>query len=145
MRILAICVLLIAANCTENKTTYEDRTAKTSHGKTAKGKQTGKAKKATLTPLEQADKVWKSCQGCHGLNGTGNGEMAYSLSTKPRDFTDEAWQASVTAEQIRKVIVGGGVAIGKSKEMKPNPKLANKAEVLGLLVTKVRAFRTVTQ
>ena len=66
---------------------------------------------------------------------------AEMLQVKPRNFTDQAWQASVRDEQISQIIVKGGAAVGKSAEMKGRPQLANDPQVVELLVKKVRSFR----
>jgi len=55
------------------------------------------------------------CVHCHGLNGKGDGRsFAYELEPKPRDFTDKEYMAKLNDEDIRKVIVGGSVSVGKS-------------------------------
>ncbi len=46
-----------------------------------------------------------------------------SLSPKPRNYTDKAWQASVTDEQLEKTIKFGGAGVGKSPAMPSNPDL----------------------
>jgi cytochrome c553 len=80
------------------------------------------------------------CSACHGQSGTGDGVGAASLNPKPRNYTDKAWQASVTDEQIRQIIVWGGAAVGKSELMPPSPQLQAKPEVLEELVKIVRGF-----
>ena len=60
---------------------------------------------------------------------------------KPRSFADPAWRASVTDDHIRKVIVGGGTAVGKSALMTANPDLADNKAVLDGLVKIVRGLR----
>src|SRR5882724_11406420 len=47
------------------------------------------------------------CATCHGEDGRGNGPAAPNLSIKPRDYTDPAWQASVTDDQIKQIILLG--------------------------------------
>ncbi|HEY3495923.1 MAG TPA: c-type cytochrome, partial [Polyangiaceae bacterium] len=39
------------------------------------------------------------CVVCHGEKGHGDGPGAAALNPKPRDYTDPAWQGSVTDEQ----------------------------------------------
>ena len=80
------------------------------------------------------------CAACHGTEGTGRGPASEMLKGKPRDYTDAKWQASVTDADIKKIIVLGGAAIGKSPDMPPNPPLKDKAEVLDGLVKIIRAF-----
>ena len=80
------------------------------------------------------------CSTCHGQSGTGDGVAAASLNPKPRNYTDKAWQASVTDDQIRKIIVEGGAAVGKSQLMPASPQLKDKPEVVNELVNIVRGF-----
>lgn len=80
------------------------------------------------------------CQLCHGANGTGDGAAAANLNPKPRNYTDAAWQASVTDEYLAKIIVEGGQAVGKSMMMPPNPDLKDKPQVVTDLVGIVRSF-----
>jgi mono/diheme cytochrome c family protein len=89
----------------------------------------------------QAETIFKSrCSTCHGLNGKGDGPAALTLNPKPRNYTDVAWQKSVTDDQIRETIIKGGAAMGKSPMMAPNPDLADKPAVVDALVKKVRSF-----
>lgn len=80
------------------------------------------------------------CSTCHGTDGRGNGPAAAALNPKPRDYSDQAWQKTVTDEQIKKTIIEGGQAVGKSPLMAPNPDLANQPEVVDGLVKIVRSF-----
>lgn len=70
----------------------------------------------------------------------GDGAAAAALDPKPRSFKSAEWQKSVTDDHIKKVIVGGGPAVGKSPLMAPNPDLKGKDAVLAALVAKVRSF-----
>src|SRR5512139_1799045 len=47
------------------------------------------------------------CATCHGADGTGTGPAAETLNPKPRNYTDAAWQASVTDDDLRKIILLG--------------------------------------
>ena len=80
------------------------------------------------------------CATCHGPDGTGNGPAAASLNPKPRNYTDPAWQASISDEQIKQIIVRGGQAMGKSPMMPGNAELRAKPEVLDGLVAIIRGF-----
>jgi cytochrome c5 len=94
----------------------------------------------TAEPLT-AESVFKTrCSTCHGEGGHGDGPAAVALNPKPRNYTDGEWQKSVTDEQLKKTIVGGGIAVGKSPLMVPNPDLAGKDDVLDGLVKIIRAF-----
>jgi hypothetical protein len=90
---------------------------------------------------EAASIFQQTCSMCHGLSGKGDGQMAQSLNPKPRDYTDAAWQASVTDEQIKTIIMEGGQAVGKSASMPAQKaQLAGKPEVLDALVKIIRGF-----
>ena len=90
----------------------------------------------------QAQQLFDSlCFTCHGLSGHGDGPGAAALNPKPRSFADEAWQVSVTDEHIKKTIVFGGAAVGKSPMMPAQPQLKGQEGVLDGLVTIVRGFR----
>ena len=94
------------------------------------------------TPTEQAKLVFaQRCVLCHGVNGKGDGITASSLNPRPRDYTDAAWQASVTDDYLHKIIVSGGDAMGKSMMMPPNPDLQDKTAVVDELVKIVRGFK----
>ena len=82
----------------------------------------------------------RTCAMCHGLDGTGAGPAAEALSPKPRNYTDPAWQASVTDEAIKEIIVLGGQGVGKSTSMPPNPGLKNDPATLDGLVKIIRGF-----
>lgn len=98
---------------------------------------------AAVSPaaLAEARDIFKMrCATCHGEKGAGDGPGAAALDPKPRDFRDPAWQKSVTDEHIKKVIVGGGAAVGKSPAMAPNPDLKGKDATLSALVAHVRSL-----
>jgi uncharacterized membrane protein len=80
------------------------------------------------------------CSTCHGPRGGGDGTVAAALNPKPRDFGDKDWQRNITDEAIKKIILEGGAAVGKSAVMPPSPMLAEDAETLNGLVKLIRAF-----
>lgn len=81
------------------------------------------------------------CAACHGMNGMGDGPGAASLNPRPRNYTDAAWQASITDQQIKDIILKGGQAMGKSAMMPAQPQLASQPEVLDGLVKIIRGFK----
>jgi len=94
------------------------------------------------TPAEQAREIFeRRCVVCHGDHGMGDGPGAAALQPKPRLFSDQAWQAKVTDEQIAKTIVQGGAGVGLSPGMPGNPDLAPKPEVALELAKIVRKWR----
>ena len=80
------------------------------------------------------------CATCHGTDGSGNGPAAENLNPKPRNYTDPAWQASVTDDEIKKIILLGGQAVGKSAMMPGQPQLKDEPEMLDGLVKIIRGF-----
>jgi cytochrome c553 len=91
-------------------------------------------------PEESRVTFESKCAMCHGADGTGNGPAAASLNPKPRNYTDAAWQASVTDDELRAIILFGGQAVNKSPMMPGNPQLKDKPEVIDGLVAIVRSF-----
>jgi cytochrome c553 len=93
-------------------------------------------------PAAQARALFEgTCAMCHGMTGRGDGQMAQSLNPKPRNYTDPAWQSSVTDDDIKKTILEGGQAVGKSASMPSfKPQLGAKPEVLTELVKLIRGF-----
>ncbi len=82
------------------------------------------------------------CATCHGEGGRGDGIAAANLNPKPRNYTDKAWQASVTDDQIRYIILNGGASVGKSALMPASPQFKDKPGVVDELVRIVRSFAT---
>ncbi len=90
---------------------------------------------------EQAQQMFESvCAMCHGIDGTGTGPNAPNLNPKPRNYTDAQWQASVTDDDIKKIILLGGQAVGKSPMMPAQSQLKSQPEVLDALVQIIRGF-----
>ena len=88
-----------------------------------------------------AQVMWETkCAVCHGITGAGNGPNAEQFEPRPRNETDPAWQASVTDDQIREIILRGGVKLGKSPAMPSNTRLRERPEVLDGLVKIIRGF-----
>jgi cytochrome c553 len=112
--------------------------SKKEEGKAATG---GGAAAAGTADMVAARAEFKNrCATCHGEEGKGNGPAAGALNPKPRNYTDTTWQKSVTDDQIKKTIVMGGAAVGKSPIMPASPDLDSKPEVLNGIVAVVRAF-----
>jgi mono/diheme cytochrome c family protein len=89
----------------------------------------------------QAEQMFATvCATCHGMDGTGKGPAAESINPKPRNYTDPAWQASVTDDQLKETILKGGQGVGKSPMMPGQPQLKDQPEVLDGLVQIIRKF-----
>ncbi len=93
-----------------------------------------------LSEVEVAKAYEMRCSSCHGKTGKGDGPGSAALNPKPRDYSDKAWQDSVTDEQITKTIIYGGAAVGKSPSMPGAPDLEQKPKLVAALVKKVRSF-----
>lgn len=94
------------------------------------------------SPAAEARKMFRTvCASCHGSDGKGDGPGAAALNPKPRNYTDVAWQGTVTDDQIKKTILMGGAAVGKSAAMPAQPQLNSKPEVVDELVKIVRGFK----
>jgi len=94
-------------------------------------------------PTETAADVFKNrCTPCHGTSGKGDGPASAALNPKPRNYTDAQWQQSVTDDQLKKTILYGGAAVGKSAVMPSQPDLESRPEILDGLIKIIRAFRS---
>ncbi len=80
------------------------------------------------------------CITCHGESGKGDGSASVTLNPKPRNYTDKAWQANTTDDQIKQIILLGGAGVGKSPMMPASPQLQNDPAVVDELVKIVRSF-----
>ena len=95
------------------------------------------------TPSRAQDVFFNQCAMCHGSAGRGDGPGASALQVKPRNYTDPKWQASVTDEDIKKIILLGSKGVGKSNGMPDfKEKLKDDPETLDGLVKIVRSFGT---
>jgi len=93
-------------------------------------------------PGKAARGAWAArCAACHGPKGLGDGPAARMIRPAPRSLADPAWQASVTDELLRDIIVRGGAAVGRSPSMPPSPDLAGQPQILDGLVGLIRSFK----
>jgi mono/diheme cytochrome c family protein len=112
----------------------------TSFGDKARPDPSASAPSQPAAPLSAEQIFATRCATCHGQDGKGDGPASAALNPKPRNYTDPVWQKSVTDEHIRKTIVEGGAAVGKSPLMVPNPDLVGHPDVVDGLVKIVRGF-----
>ena len=88
---------------------------------------------------KEAEELFSTrCMTCHGPQGHGDGPASAGLTPKPRNFSDKAWQASASNAHIENIIQYGGVAVGKSPAMPPNPDLVSKPAVIKALRAHIR-------
>jgi mono/diheme cytochrome c family protein len=78
------------------------------------------------------------CFVCHGRDGKGQGPSSNGLAEKPQDLTDPSWQRATPDDQLRKVIQGGGLTVGRSDAMPPNPDLT--ADQISALISYIRSL-----
>jgi mono/diheme cytochrome c family protein len=95
---------------------------------------------ASEAPSEAQAFYTKRCVECHGATGGGDGRSADSFTPKLANYNDPAWQASITDDQIKLIILKGGVRLGKSPAMPSNPRLKDRPELLDGLVKIIRGF-----
>ena len=130
---LIVIALVLAAGC--------GKKADSSSGEAAPTEGSAAATPSGPSPTEEARTLFNTlCATCHGADGLGNGPGAAALTPKPRNYTDKAWQASVTDDQIKQTIVMGGAAVGTSPIMPAQPQLKEKPEVVAALVQIIRTF-----
>jgi len=135
---IALIVCITAAACSKSEPAPEPAAAPQELEKPA---EPAAAPAPAAASAESAEDVFKTrCVMCHGESGKGDGAAAAALNPKPRDYTDAEWQKTVTDDQIKKTITGGGAAVGKSAIMPAQPDLASKPEVLDGLVKIIRGF-----
>ena len=132
--LLAALVLgLIVVGCSSHERTGNGANSVQSESNSSPG--------VAITPeaREKAKQIFSSqCATCHGPQGRGDGSGAARLTPKPTNFTDPNWQKSVTDDQIEKVIVYGGAAVGKSPAMPASTDLQSDPAVVAALREMIR-------
>ena len=135
--LVSMCILAALAACSDKQSTSQAEPAPA----TPPAPSAPAAATAAQSPADEARNAFNTlCSTCHGTSGKGDGPAAAALETKPRNYTDKAWQASITDDQIKKIIVEGGAAVGKSPLMPPWTQFKDKPQVLDELVKIVRSF-----
>jgi mono/diheme cytochrome c family protein len=134
-------VLAVSAGCSKSEEPKAESHTGASTPKPSDTVATETAKSDTAPDLKKANELFVSrCVTCHGPEGKGNGPGALTLNPKPRNYHDKEWQARVTDEDIKKTILYGGAAVGKSPIMPASPDLDSKPQLLDGLVSIVRNF-----
>ena len=108
----------------------------------AKAAPAAKKGKAPAKPPVAQEVFATRCATCHGPEGKGDGPAGMALNPKPRSFGDAAWQAKVTDDHLKKVIVQGGTSVGLSPLMAPNPDLAAHPTTVDGLVKLIRSYKS---
>jgi mono/diheme cytochrome c family protein len=142
MRIAVVLVLLAACgkNTEPPPPSSGSPMAQPESGPTAKRPRSGSQTASADVPEAAKALFANVCATCHGADGSGNGPAAAALNPKPRNYTDPAWQASITDDQIKQTIVLGGQAVGKSAMMPAQAQLKDQPDVLDGLVKIIRGF-----
>jgi mono/diheme cytochrome c family protein len=124
---------LIVVGCSSHKQTD------TSASPNKSGSSSASAVMITPEARQRAKEIFSfRCAACHGLQGRGDGPGAARLSPKPPNFNDSSWQQTITDDEIEKVIVYGGAAVGKSPAMPANTDLQNDPAVVAALREMIR-------
>ena len=132
---------MLFAGCSKEAPKAEKPAAQKVETKTATPAQPAKPAVKLAVGGEAANVYTTRCALCHGEGGLGDGVAAASSPVKPRTFSDAAWQAKVTDDHLKKVIVEGGASVGLSALMAANADLKDKTEVLDGLVKIIRGFQ----
>jgi mono/diheme cytochrome c family protein len=78
------------------------------------------------------------CITCHGPEGKGDGPASATLNPKPRNLTDASYMSQINDRYLFELISRGGVAVGKSPLMPPQPTLS--AQDLNGVIAYVRSL-----
>lgn len=134
--LIALFTLGVLPSCAQKPAPSESKPAESAAPAAAPS-----APRSTFVSQDEARKMFVArCASCHGMEGKGDGPGSAALNPKPRNYTDVAWQKSVTDEEIGKTIMYGGAAVGKSPIMPAQADLSSKPEVIAALVKVVRSF-----
>lgn len=129
-RLVLMAAALLCAACTEKKS---ESAPANDQPAALEAKVEAAADVITPEVRAEAEEIFSSrCMPCHGPKGGGDGPASAGLTPPPANFQKAEWQKTVTDEHIEKIIQYGGVAVGKSPAMPPNPDLADKPVVKGL-------------
>ena len=82
------------------------------------------------------------CATCHGAHGNADGASAPTLRPRPQRLSDRIWQSNVTNARIERVLLHGGLAVGKSAVMPGFHELSDQPLLRAGLVALVRSFAT---
>jgi uncharacterized membrane protein len=78
------------------------------------------------------------CSTCHGETGRGDGPAAKGMLPRPTDLHDRNWQAQISDDELKKVLLEGGPALGKAGTMPPSIDLDERPDLHHALVHVVR-------
>jgi len=110
----------LVAACSGRKGSAPGAAADSSHAPDSSSQSSGAVPAHGILSYEERQGgvlYMKYCAVCHGKEGKGDGFNAFNLDPRPRDFSDSAYMAALSDEQIVQTIVGGGRSINKSPLM----------------------------
>ncbi len=140
MALTAIGTGLVVIACSKSK--KQESTASTAETASAAPAAASAPAVAKVDPATAAKTYFtQKCVVCHGANGKGDGPGAANLNPKPQNYTDAKWQDKVKDDELKKAIVQGGAAVGRSPIMPAHPDLKKKPEVVDALVKLIRSFK----
>ena len=97
------------------------------------------ATQQTGDPIAAGKQIFMTiCITCHGPEGKGDGPASVTLDPKPRNLTDPTYMAALNDRYLFELVSRGGVAVGKSPLMPPQPTLA--ASDIGNVIAFVRTL-----
>ncbi len=82
----------------------------------------------------------KLCADCHGEKGDGKGPLGETMNPAPANYQNCDVLGKIMDAEIKKVIMEGTAAIGKSKAMQGFKKKIKDPAILDQLVEVVRSF-----
>jgi len=140
MALTAIGTGLVVVACSKSK--KQESTATTANAPSAAPAAASTPTVAKADPAAEAQTYFKqNCVVCHGANGKGDGPGAANLNPKPQNYTDAKWQDKVKDDELKKAIIQGGAAVGRSPIMPAHPDLKDKPEIVDALVKLIRSFK----
>lgn len=93
----------------------------------------------TVDPMVAGKQTFMTiCITCHGPEGKGDGPASATLNPKPRNLTDASYMSQINDRYLFELISRGGVAVGKSPLMPPQPSLS--AQDLNSVIAYVRSL-----
>ena len=81
------------------------------------------------------------CATCHGTAGAGDGPVAAGINPKPADFTSAEFWASRDDAKLKKAILEGGAAVGKSPMMPPQAGVIKTDAQFDSLLAYLKTFK----
>ena len=97
----------------------------------------------TGDPIAAGKQIFMTiCITCHGPEGKGDGPASVTLDPKPRNLTDSTYMAALNDRYLFELVSRGGIAVGKSPLMPPQPTLG--ASDIGNVIAFVRTLSKTT-